>query len=427
MIAELLLEASEKDAKISLLEAKEKDNKMTNLVEAKEKDDRIINLLMEASEKDAKINLLEAKVKDSKMINEKIANLQLELKEKDDEIINMLLKSKEKDGEMLKIQDEMLKLRLEARKKGGEMETKKKDDEMQAQALNNLTMHQKHAHSILTQDFELHECPFPRLFIILPLNCTKWDPVKLLGNKFRVHFLCECGDYTAMANKPNPGQIHIARHDGYEVRDCTGFFRKYGKYMLILLHWLKLGMALPDSLAPDPSLIDAGIDYSIDYLQALSKKYPALNKISTINDFEGLKKTELRQLGTSFRITDGNKDLGNLYRVTTETGYVKWVCHNHYRSMYKEKRQKAFEDVVKMNNAKYDSHLGKLVIKLGSKARAEEFFNVLTNAGRVYELDITFDWDWAESDLEAFENILKVSYKTPHFTTQKTATSSTTS
>ncbi|ORZ07506.1 hypothetical protein BCR41DRAFT_373593 [Lobosporangium transversale] len=93
----------------------------------------------------------------------------------------------------------------------------------------------------------------------------------------------------------------------------------------------------------------------------------------------------------------------------TETGWVKWVCLNHCRSMYEEKGQKVFINAVKVNNGEYNRHLGKVTITLGSRERAKELFDALTSSRRVYELDITFGWDWTEIDLEAFENALAVS------------------
>ncbi|ORZ21943.1 hypothetical protein BCR41DRAFT_350274 [Lobosporangium transversale] len=321
------------------------------------------------------INMLETK--------ETMTNL-LETKE---EMINLLLETEEKNNEMIKLQDKMLKMQLEAREE--------KDDKIQHQALDKFTILQKHAHAILTQGLEPHECPIPRLFIILPVDHTKWDSMNVLKNKFRLHFLCECGNHTAMASKSTESQIHITKHKGYEIRDCKGFFHKYGKYMFILLQWLKLGM-----------LSSAPLNCSIDYMETFSKKYPALNNITTIDDYEGLEEADLQQLGAFLRVDDEGDQFGNLYRITTESGHVKWVCFQHYRSAYKEKEQKAFENAVKVNGAKYDPHLGKVIATLKSRDKVIGFFDALTNARRVYELDITFDCDWAEPDLVVLEKAL---------------------
>ncbi|ORZ23712.1 hypothetical protein BCR41DRAFT_349019 [Lobosporangium transversale] len=272
---------------------------------------------------------------------------------------------------------------------------------LQHQALDRLAILQQKADAILVQTFELHEYPIPRLFII----CL---------NKVRLHFLCECEDRSEKASKDSQkNKTHLARHEGYEIRNSTEFFQKYGKYMIILLQGLKLGMeASPGSyLTPAPSMIDTGIKHAIDYLNELTKENPGLNDFNTMDDYEGLEGADLRRLSTFLQTNDENRQLGNLYRITAEAGHVKWVCVDHYRSTYKEKEQKAFEDVVAMNGGKYDSQLGKVVIELVSRIRAREFFEALTRAKHVYELDIRFDWNWVwtKTDLEALRNALRVS------------------
>ncbi|KAF9914149.1 hypothetical protein BX616_008857 [Lobosporangium transversale] len=80
-----------------------------------------------------------------------------------------------------------------------------------------------------------------------------------------------------------------------------------------------------------------------------------------------------------------------------------------HHSTYKESGEKVLENAMKTNGGSYDLHLGKATITLKSRDRAEEFFNALTNAKRVYDLDVTFDWDWTETDLAAFGSALTLS------------------
>ncbi|KAF9151972.1 hypothetical protein BGX20_005264, partial [Mortierella sp. AD010] len=308
------------------------------------------------------------------------------------QITTLLLEAKEKDDKMIFMQNQML--------------------DLQNQALDRLAILQKHTHAILVQNFELHEYPIPRLFIILPVDRSKWSPTKILENKFRLHFLCECGDHTMEASKSSQNQIHIAKHEGYEIRNGTEFFHKYGKYMLILMRALKMGMQTVSISVPHipiQQLVDAGIDFSISYMEALSVEYPALNSLNSIDEYEGLEGADLRQLGTFLQINDQDRKLGNLYRITIETGHVKWVCIDHFRSTYKETEQKAFADTVAVNGGNYDSQLGKVIIELRTRIRAEEFFNALAKARHVYDLDITFAWNCTRADLESFENALKKS------------------
>ncbi|KAF9198223.1 hypothetical protein BGZ49_001038, partial [Haplosporangium sp. Z 27] len=308
------------------------------------------------------------------------------------EMKKLLLEAKEKDDKILLMQNQLL--------------------DLQNQALDRLAVLQKHAEAILVQNFELHEYPIPRLFIILPVDKSNWNPTKILENKFRLHFLCECGDLTMEGGQSKDNQTHLAKHDGYEIRDGAKFFKKYGKYMLILMRALKLGIKstkISVHHIPVSTLVGAGIDYSISYIEALSVENPVLDNYNTMDDYEGLEGADLRQLDTFLQINDQERKLGNLYRITIETGHVKWVCLEHYRSTYKERDQKAFTDVIEVNGGTYDSHLGRVVIVLGSRLRAEEFFNALAKARHIYDLDITFDWDCSTSDLGGFEKVLRMS------------------
>ncbi|ORZ09328.1 hypothetical protein BCR41DRAFT_388300 [Lobosporangium transversale] len=321
---------------------------------------------------------------------DEIKELLLEGRENDNMLLKLQLEAKESHEKMLKLQSEVLTL--------------------QHLALDRLAILQKHAKAILVQNFELHEYSIPRLFIIFPVDRLKWDPRNILSNKLRLYFLCECGD-TTKSGESDHEQIHIAKHDGYEVRNGTEFFRKYGKYMLILLQWLKLGMKTTPvtELTPVPNVIEAGLNYSIEYMKALSIEYPTLKNINTIDDYEKLEGADLRQLSAFLRINDEEQQHGNLYRTTTEAGHVKWVCLDHYHSAYREKEHKAFVNAVEVNGGKYNPHLGKASVTLNSRIRAEEFFGTLTNAKRVYELHIVFRWEWTKADLEAFKDALKES------------------
>ncbi|KAF8966210.1 hypothetical protein BGZ46_000402 [Entomortierella lignicola] len=321
-----------------------------NPQEMKEMQMKITNLLQEAKEN-----------------NDKMMVLQLEAKENNDKMMALQLEAKEKDGKMTLMQNKML-----------------------------------------VQNFELHEFPIPRLFIILPVDKSKWDPTRILENKLRLHFLCECGDHTIESSKSSKNQIHLAKHEGYGIKDGVESFKKYGKYMLILMRALKSGMSSMPHIAV-AKLVDAGIDYSISYIEVLSIDNPVLDSANTIDEYEGLERTDLRRLDKFLRINDQKRKLGNLYRIATESGHIKWVCIDHYRVTYKEKEQKAFTGIVEANGGEYDEELGGAVISLGFRIRAQEFCDFLAKARRVYDLYITFDWNCSTSDLQALEKALKVS------------------
>ncbi|KAF8962806.1 hypothetical protein BGZ46_001105 [Entomortierella lignicola] len=146
------------------------------------------------------------------------------------------------------------------------------------------------------------------------------------------------------------------------------------------------------------TLLDAGMNFLIEYMEALSGNNPTLKDIDTFDDYEGLEEADLQQPDTFLRINDQNKEIGNLYRTATKTGHVKW-----------EKEQKAFAEIVTANGGKYDWRLGRVSIVLGCRIKAFEFFNALAKARHVCDLDIKFGWECSVSVIRGFEKALKVS------------------
>ncbi|KAF9141525.1 hypothetical protein BG015_001261 [Linnemannia schmuckeri] len=301
----------------------------------------------------------------------------------------------------------------------------------QDQTLDRLATMRRQLQTILTATYELHEYPIPRLFIILPKDTSAWDRVSLFNNEFQLYFLCECGEHTKVLNGDTniPHHIHLAKHEGYDLKRPTEFFQKYGKYMLALLEMIKYGVTIAGFAVPAlaavsaPGAIDmfqnsldtisqSAVNQSIEYLQSLSSKDPQEQDAAEAESFigqEALEGADLRHLEAFIKAKDQHRALGNLYRIVTQQGHVKWVCINHYRLAYKEQDQQAFATAVELNGGHYDPHLGKVSVKLGSKIRAAGFFDALTKARRLDELIVIFDWEYTMSDLEAFGDTLKSS------------------
>ncbi|KAF8932520.1 hypothetical protein BGZ58_007008, partial [Dissophora ornata] len=88
----------------------------------------------------------------------------------------------------------------------------------------NLILIQSKTEAILTQNYELLEYTIPRLFIVLPETSISWDPTTMLHTKFRLHFICECGEHTKSSRSEIPHHLHLANHEGYVVNKPTEFF-----------------------------------------------------------------------------------------------------------------------------------------------------------------------------------------------------------
>jgi len=85
--------------------------------------------------------------------------------------------------------------------------------ELQKKMDDRLNLIQRKTEAILTQNYELLEYTIPRLFIVLPEVTTSWDSVSMFSTRFRLHFICECGEHT----KPAEGSMVPAGNIPHEL------------------------------------------------------------------------------------------------------------------------------------------------------------------------------------------------------------------
>ncbi|KAF9273622.1 hypothetical protein BGZ88_003638, partial [Linnemannia elongata] len=207
---------------------------------------------------------------------------------------------------------------------------------LQQRALDQLAVLQSRVQAVLTQTYELHEYPIPRLFVVLPQDPSGWDAVNPFSNKFRLYFLCKCGEHTKAisGNTKISHDIHFAKHEGYEIARPSEFFQQYGPYVLTILKMLKFGVSVAGVTVPAISLlvssdavdeataglkqlkdkIEPGMDHVIDWMDKVS-----VNEGEAVDEFakqmekkEALEGADLRKLDTFLKDKDGNKVLGNL-------------------------------------------------------------------------------------------------------------------
>lgn len=350
------------------------------------------------------------------------------------------------------------------------LELQQRTVQMQQQALDRLALIQNKVAAIMTQTYELHEYPIPRLFIVLPKEEDSTVSEKLgrglrsvFVKQFRLYFLCECGEHTksddignkSFATNNSNGatdissstvsggaelkhEVHVARHEGYDLDHPTEFFEKYGTYVLTLLQMLKYGVTIAgvvvaplaqlslgegvdavqkgaDNLFTDMSL---RVNNAINYLQGLSAvpdqssedrdKGSERGAVSDqLSGLEALEGADLRQLGTFLRNKDDARVFGNLYRIVTSDGHVKWVCLDHYRQNYRSKTMKELREVVESNDGQYDEHTGRVTIKLASSITARQFYSTLAQSRFVNELEVALLWEATLQDLRDLKDAIQ--------------------
>lgn len=301
------------------------------------------------------------------------------------------------------------------------------------------------ASAILNQTYELHEFPIPRLFIVLPKGniITAREKIgTVFVNRFRLYFLCECGEHTQRVDGSPSAlshHIHLARHEGYDLDRPNEFFRKYGSYVLTLLQVLKYGVTAAGMVAKglDSLNVVGGLDYivdglnmakkefipkvdsAIDYLKDLTKAQEQRSRdfgnadsttaqvnSTSIGKLEGLEGADLRNLASFLEGSDVGMVLGNLYRTVTPKGHVKWVCLDHYRESYGSSAVETFNKAVQENGGKYDQHIGRVTMHFASFTLAKQFYDTMPSTKFVHELELKLDWNVGFDELQGFKQAL---------------------
>ncbi|OAQ26881.1 hypothetical protein K457DRAFT_140018 [Linnemannia elongata AG-77] len=360
-------------------------------------------------------------------------------------------------NELLKSQNDLLHEQANAKARDekvlAELEAVKLRDlemhRLQKQTVDRLIVAQQRIDALLVQNYELHEYPIPRLFVILPDSYESWDPRSFLKERFRLFFLCECSEDCGQGTSQGTtsgqlaitaadalvapirarNRIHLAKHEGYELSRPTEFFERYGLYVLGMLRILKHCLAVATVAAPVVALVDNSIKDVMDGVKSISESTMKAVDMS-INFLEqeldegsvsdalagtrsdgkdaddifkslaALEGADLRRLDTFLRNNDRDKILGNLYRTTTEEGHVKWVCFEHYQEKYRASSLASFVQSVEVTGGSYDPHFRSVTIDLSSATAAKDFFKRLTTqATAVDNLDVTLSWDFGSADL----------------------------
>ncbi|KAK3807235.1 MAG: hypothetical protein J3Q66DRAFT_418261 [Benniella sp.] len=326
--------------------------------------------------------------------------LQRKLDERHELIFQMQQSAKE---ELLKKQEEMLNL--------------------QKQTLNRLAVILNHVKALLTQTYELHEYPIPRLFIVLPISTGLRDKFNPFSEKYRLYFLCECGTHTMADGSKIPHEVHLAKHEGYDLERSKEFFEKYGSYINAMMCMIKYGIIAGSIVVPPlaslkvpdlPGSAEKDMDYlkrniaplvndTIDLLQDLERNSKLVGGLATENRgfdrLEALEGVDLRQLESYLKVKDRGRVLGNLYRIVTPEGHVKWVCLDHYRANYRESAMKDLREAVQSNVGTFIEDTGRIEIEIANSVLAGQFYEAMVKARGTHELKIKLAWETTMDDL----------------------------
>ncbi|KAF9986570.1 hypothetical protein BGZ65_007151 [Modicella reniformis] len=200
--------------------------------------------------------------------------------------------------------------------------------------------------------FALHEHSVPRLFVVLPRVAAHPNQRGvLLPDQFRLFFLCECGRQSRPEGRTPSRNIHMARHEGYDLENAKEFFDNYSLYLLSIIHILRNGINAPGinissvshlRLAEGVQEVQGVLDLASNTIQSLLNEtisfireqrpdYP----LSRVNSQVILLILESTDLKSVVRYLKGyDKQLGhapgNLRQTLMPGGDVEWACTDHY-------------------------------------------------------------------------------------------------
>ncbi|KAG0003192.1 hypothetical protein BGZ65_001928 [Modicella reniformis] len=178
-------------------------------------------------------------------------------------------------------------------------------------------------------------------------------------------YLCECGAHKGNGRHRFPYRFHLAKHEGYDLHKVDRFFMKYGSSILTITKMIKIGFtvtahfkllegieSIEKTLGVESRNMGSFLDDTISMLKARTKEDSELverTSLSTQMNFsnlEALEGADLRQLESFLRSHDQERVFGNLNRIVTPDGHVKWVCIDHYKENYRRTAVRRLMEIV---------------------------------------------------------------------------------
>ncbi|KAF9581482.1 hypothetical protein BGW38_001483 [Lunasporangiospora selenospora] len=153
--------------------------------------------------------------------------------------------------------------------------------------------------------------------------------------------------------------------------------------------------------------IEVAVFRSIDYLQRLLRSSADggaamatyRSPIIRMREFENVKRY-LKDKNIS--ATNPSSTPGDLYRIITPEGHVKWVCSGHYAFVSRPVAPNAFRQFVEANRGVFNERMGKLDIIFSTSSMAKLFYQYfhLDGAPFIQDLSINLYWPTTQEDFK---------------------------
>lgn len=325
-----------------------------------------------------------------------------------------------------KLMTDLLDKVLGEMERGNDVNMRERALTLQQEAIVRLGILQYRIQAMMTKTYELFENTVPRLFIILRVGDTKLDRMNSSNNGFRLYFICECGKHTEglVPATPTPRpkhHIHISQHRGYDLVRPNAFLAKFGPYVLTVMEMVRYGITAEEFVVPpmanfkvlegidtleehdlDSTNFLSALDDTMDFIRGhLGRNLKPMNVDPMDMMHQAvLENYELHQLG-SFLVHDGNpRPCGDLYRIVTAEGFVKWVCTDHFRYCDRALTLEYLQAVIDPTTGILGEKEGSATVTCPSSQSAREFYDVLQYAGCVYDLEMNIRWEATKADVK---------------------------
>ncbi|KAF9953279.1 hypothetical protein BGZ72_005523 [Mortierella alpina] len=280
--------------------------------------------------------------------------------------------------------------------------------------------------TICTHSYELHEHPCPHLFVTLPEfkgpQRESYQLKDLSEDRFRLYFICEGGTHrrsgaSGGASSDHPeDHVHLTLHEGYELLRPDEFLSKFGQYALGILQFMRESKSIGSNLANLGGSLTTAAEKKLHQdalmVEKIIKAGPAVDKVAnylqtrldtknTSGSFDKLDGADLRRLGTFLHKKDHERVFGNLWRVVTPGGRVKWVCKHHFDEAQRQVRQKLMQLVLANDSGSLQENLRHLTLSFKTYKTAVMILEALAGVASISELSMTLDWSFRAHELES--------------------------
>ncbi|KAF9354310.1 hypothetical protein BGX34_011101, partial [Mortierella sp. NVP85] len=235
---------------------------------------------------------------------------------------------------------------------------------LRQQGIDRLVSVQEHVQNATALVFAALVRPVPRMFVVLPcISPSQHGPQYPVpkSSDFRLFFLCECNHQPTNEGR-EASNIHLARHEGYELQDVKEFFQSYTPYLLSMIHILMNGITAPGFNIPSLShkTLAEGVNEVQDVLDLENNTIQSLmddmvshfrgNEYETpMNRMDSNAALDILEAADLYPVVEhlkGHRNqlghtLGNLRQIITQDGDVKWVCVDHSVISYAHKNDQA--------------------------------------------------------------------------------------